>query len=229
MLNNFVTYVRVSTDKQGVSGLGLEAQEQAVNSYISKQHNANLLSQFTEVETGTRKGIRPQLAQALALCKQQKATLVIAKLDRLARNVAFIANLMEANVDFVALDIPNANKLTLHVMAAMAELEADRISQRTKEALQQAKKRGKVLGNPQNLVPKYMELGRENAAKARKNDAKTYADSVFPTIFRLKSAHYSLSKIATHLNTTQIPSASGKLGVWDARKVQNVINWAQEV
>ncbi len=127
----YVAYYRVSTDRQGQSGLGLEAQRKAVMDYLN---GGTLLDSFTEVESG-RRNDRPELAKALDLCRRKKATLVIAKLDRLARNVAFIANLMDANVDLVAVDMPQANRLTLHIMAAMAEHEAQAVSQRTKAAL----------------------------------------------------------------------------------------------
>ncbi len=141
---NYVAYYRVSTVRQGQSGLGLEAQRKAVTDHLNGA-KWTLLDTFTEVESG-RRNDRPELAKALDLCRRRKATLVIAKLDRLARNVAFIANLMEANVDLVAVDMPQANRLTLHIMAAMAEHEAQAVSQRTKAALQAAKDRGRKLG-----------------------------------------------------------------------------------
>lgn len=227
MLNNlFVPYYRLSRESKNGNNLGLEVQQDLIAAYVNRIPEGKLLQEFQEVETGTRKGKRPQLRAALQLCKETGATLVIAKLDRLARNVAFIANLMEANVDFVALDIPNASKLTLHIYAAMAEFEADRISQRTKEALARLKAQGKQLGNPQNLVPQYKAFGRENAALNRKQDAQMFADRLFPMINRLRMAKYSLSGVAKHLNEAKIASSTGKMGVWDARKVQNVLNWA---
>ncbi len=131
---NYVAYYRVSTERQGQSGLGLDAQRKAVMDHLN---GGTLLDTFTEVESG-RRNDRPELAKALDLCRRRKATLVIAKLDRLARNIAFIANLMEANVELVAVDMPQANRLTLHIMAAMAEHEAQAVSQRTKAALQAA-------------------------------------------------------------------------------------------
>jgi DNA invertase Pin-like site-specific DNA recombinase len=122
----FVAYYRVSTDRQGRSGLGLEAQREAVRSYVA-QHLGEVLDEFTEVETGKRSD-RPELAAALDACRRQKATLVIAKLDRLARNMAFVANLMEGRADFVAVDMPNADRFTIHIFAALAEEEGRRIS-----------------------------------------------------------------------------------------------------
>src|SRR6478672_9282933 len=136
----FIAYYRVSTAQQGRSGLGLDAQQAAVLAYLNGGSWA-LLEEFTEIESGKRSD-RPQLAAALAACRLHKATLVIAKLDRLARNVAFVSALMEAGVEFVAVDFPQANRLTIHILAAVAEHEASMISARTKAALAAAKARG---------------------------------------------------------------------------------------
>jgi DNA invertase Pin-like site-specific DNA recombinase len=121
-MTTYIAYYRVSTDKQGHNGLGLDAQRQSVATYCAGR--GTTIAEFTEIESG-RKTERPQLAQALATYRQQRATLVIARLDRLARNVAFIANLMESGVDFVAVDMPEANRLTIHILAAVAEHERD--------------------------------------------------------------------------------------------------------
>src|SRR6516162_418624 len=142
----FVSYLRVSTVRQGKSGLGLEAQRKAVRDYLDGG-NWQLVQEFVEVESG-RHSERPQLAAALAACKKHKARLVIAKLDRLSRNLAFIATLMESGVEFIAADMPFANKLTIHILAAVAEHEREAISERTKAALAAAKARGTRLGNP---------------------------------------------------------------------------------
>src|SRR5215475_7045994 len=151
-----VSYIRVSTARQGESGLGLEAQRAAVEAF-ARQHGGTIVASFVEVETGKRSD-RPELAKALEAARKGKATLLIAKLDRLARNVAFIANLMDSGVDFLACDQPFASRLTLHILAAVAEDEARRISDRTKAALQAAKARGTRLGAPNC---------RETVAKAR--------------------------------------------------------------
>lgn len=148
-MRRYVAYYRVSTVRQGVSGLGLEAQQETVRRYLSGV-GGELLTEFTEVETA--KGYlalarRPQLRAGLGLCQAQGAVLLIAKLDRLARNVRFVAELMESRVKFVACDMPEANDLTIHIMAAFAEHEAKRISERTREALARAKARGVQLGN----------------------------------------------------------------------------------
>jgi DNA invertase Pin-like site-specific DNA recombinase len=141
----FVSYLRVSTDRQGERGYGIEAQRRAVADYLDGG-NWQLLGEFVEVESGKRND-RPELAKALAACKKHKATLVIAKLDRLARNVAFIANLMDGKVDFVCCDMPQATRLTIHVLAAVAEHEREMIAARTKAGLAAAKARGVKLGN----------------------------------------------------------------------------------
>jgi DNA invertase Pin-like site-specific DNA recombinase len=142
----FVTYYRVSTQRQGASGLGLDAQREAVRQFLNGG-DWDVVGDFVEVESGRKTDEqRPELAKALAECKRQGARLLVAKLDRLARNVHFVSGLMQAGVKFVAVDLPEANDLTIHVMAAFAEHEAKRISQRTKDALTAAKARGVILG-----------------------------------------------------------------------------------
>ena len=157
----FVAYLRVSTDKQGRSGLGLEAQRAAVAAHVDGTRG-QIVSEFVEVESGRRKD-RPQLAAALDACRALRAILVIAKLDRLARNVAFVSNLMESGVEFVAADMPTVNRLTIHILAAVAEEEARMISARTKAALAAAKARGVRLGNPQLLARDPVLAARTNA------------------------------------------------------------------
>ncbi len=140
----FVSYLRVSTQRQGHSGLGIEAQRSAVHQYLA-QHAGTLLREFVEVESGSAKA-RPILVQSISLCRSRKAVLLIAKLDRLARNVAFVSSLMESGVEFVAVDAPYANRLMIHILAAFAEHERTLISERTKAALAAAKARGVRLG-----------------------------------------------------------------------------------
>src|SRR3954468_203058 len=156
----WVAYYRVSTAKQGASGLELDAQREAVADYLNGC-NWTLAAEFVEVESGKRND-RPELAKALATCRRTRATLVIAKLGRLARTVAFVSNLMEAGVEFVAVDFPTANRLTIHILAAVAEHEREIISARTKAALAAAKARGTKLGNP-NLTDDARAKGREAA------------------------------------------------------------------
>jgi len=142
---DFIAYYRVSTDRQGASGLGLDAQRQAVAGFIG---TGQLVAEFTEIESGRRHTNRPQLLAALAECRKRRAALLIARLDRLARNVAFIAALMENGTDFIACDMPQASRLTIHILAAVAEHEREMISTSTKAALAEAKRRGTTLGNP---------------------------------------------------------------------------------
>src|SRR5918995_6882481 len=145
----YVSYLRVSTDRQGRSGLGLEAQRKAVEDYLNGGR-WQVLAEFVEVESGKRED-RPKLAEALALCRLHGATLVIAKLDRLSRDAHFLLGLQKAGVRFVAADMPEANEMVVGIMAVVAQAERKMISARTKAALAAAKARGKRLGNPENL------------------------------------------------------------------------------
>jgi len=176
----WVSYLRVSTDKQGKSGLGLEAQRKAVADFLNGGR-WELLQEFVEVESGKRND-RPQLAEALSICKKHKAKLVIAKLDRLARNVNFVSGLMETGVEFVAADMPFANKLTIHILAAVAEHEREAISARTKAALAAAKARGVKLGGPK------LRQAQRNGAITNKVKADTFAANVLPVIEKIKAS-----------------------------------------
>jgi DNA invertase Pin-like site-specific DNA recombinase len=220
-IRRFVAYYRVSTAKQGASGLGLEAQQEAVHAYLNGG-GWKLVDEFTEVESG-KKNDRPELANALAAARAHGATLVIAKLDRLARNVAFISNLMEAGVDFVAVDFPQANRLTVHILAAVAEHEAAMISARTKAALAAAKARGVQLGGYAPLSVEAAAKGRAagRAAYARKADTKA-ADLV--TIIKSIQAEgiAAATGIAKAMNDRDIPTPSGR-GKWQAVTVQRVL------
>lgn len=211
-MSQFVAYYRVSTDKQGKSGLGLDAQRQAVASFVA--HRGEILAEFTEIESG-RKNDRPQLAEALALCRRHRATLVIARLDRLARNVNFISGLMESRVDFVAVDMPEANRLTIHILAAVAEHEREMISKRTKAAMQIAKARGTRLGNP-NPAP-----AAQQAVKALKAKTAEYHATVKPLIRELRQQGMSLSAIAAELSRRNVPTARG--GLWYPATVKNIL------
>lgn len=205
----------------------MEAQKESISRFIENK-NATLLKEYIEVETATRKGNnRPQLKEALATAAQSKATLVIAKLDRLTRNVYFIAGLMESKVDFIALDLPEANRLTIHIMAAFAEHEAERISERTKAALAARKARGLPLGNPQNLKPEYSQLSREQAALARQEDAKAFASKMNPTLSFFLQNNYSLNKIAAEMNRLEFSTPAGLIGKWTATTVKNCLAWTK--
>jgi len=209
MEGHFVAYYRVSTDRQGRSGLGIEAQQEAVRRFLNGGSWA-LAGEFTEVETG-RRNDRPQLERALAACRRKKAKLVIAKLDRLSRNLAFIATLMDAGVEFIAVDNPHANKLTLHILAAVAEHEREMIAARTKAALQVAKARGTRLGRngSDKLAPSYRAAAMERAR------------SYMPVITEMMKNGLSARGIARELEARKIPTPNG--GRWHAATALRVI------
>jgi DNA invertase Pin-like site-specific DNA recombinase len=197
-MSAFVAYYRVSTDRQGDSGLGLEAQRAAVARFT---HGASLLSEFQEVESGKRHTNRPQLAAALDTCRRDKATLVIARLDRLARNVHFISGLMESGVDFVAVDMPQANPLTIHILAAVAEHEREAISQRTKAALGAAKQRGTQLGNPR---------WQDSIQEARSARNPVPLSPALLTIMQNRRAEgWALRRIASEMNELGLKTPRG--------------------
>lgn len=218
-MNKFVAYYRVSTAKQGASGLGLEAQRMAVADYL-KQTGGDLMAEITEVESGTRND-RPKLAEALAACRVHKAVLVIAKLDRLARNAAFLLSLRDGGVEFVAVDMPTANRLTVGIMALVAEDEAERISARTKAALAAAKARGVKLGNPANLSNRMTGSARGNERKAALAD-KRAADLLSVVDDIRKAGATSLRAIAAELNTRSITTPRG--GAWSAAQVMRLLD-----
>jgi|WetSurMetagenome_2_1015567.scaffolds.fasta_scaffold00085_13 DNA invertase Pin-like site-specific DNA recombinase len=198
MERGFVAYMRVSTERQGRSGLGLDAQRAAIVGYI-KAGQGKVSAEFVEVESG-KQDARPQLINALTACKRYGAILIIAKLDRLARNVAFIAALMQSGVEFIAVDMPQANKLTIHLMAAVAEHEREAISARTKAALEQTKLHGVRLGNPQGLRPDAAEKGRIVSALVRTRKSREYAEQFRPIIVAYKDAGLSLRAIARRMS-----------------------------
>jgi DNA invertase Pin-like site-specific DNA recombinase len=223
MKPKLIAYRRVSTAKQGASGLGLEGQEAAVTDY-ARAAGGGVLRAYTEVETGKRSD-RPELARALADCKRSKAVLIIAKLDRLARNVHFLSGLMEAGVEFVCCDMPSANRLTLHIMAAVAEDEAKRISERTKTALAAYKARGGVLGSARPGA--YRLTGGANAAAARRagevsraHAQAAYAD-LAPAIATMRIEGLSLRQIAGRLNAEGHTTRQGK--AWSGVQVWRVM------
>lgn len=207
-----IPYYRVSTDRQGISGLGLDAQRLAVKEYAAR-FNLELTDEFTEVESGTLNK-RPVLNMALERCKQSKAILLIAKLDRLGRNIVFIATLMESDVEFIAVDNPDANKLMLHIMAAFAEYERDQISQRTKAALAEAKKRGVKLG----------EHGANVLSKKNKQQAIDFAMKMKPKIEKLKSEGYTTTRaLVKELNRRKISTYQGKGAKWHIQSVHKLL------
>jgi DNA invertase Pin-like site-specific DNA recombinase len=210
-MTKFIAYYRVSTDRQGSSGLGLEAQRAAVSKYIGE--NVLLEAEFTEIESGKSK-TRPELMKALAECKRKKAILIIAKLDRLSRNLHFISGLMESGVEFIACDVPSANRMMLQILAVFAEHEREMISKRTKEALAAAKARGTRLGNPNPYAASL--IGRMIV----KEEAGNFAISIKPIVEPLRSQGLSLGQIAKELNSRGLKTARG--GSWHPSTVRNI-------
>jgi DNA invertase Pin-like site-specific DNA recombinase len=213
----FVSYLRVSTARQGRSGLGLEAQRQAVADFLASGSWRHV-AEFVEVESGARE-TRPRLADALALCRIHGATLVIAKLDRLSRDAAFLLNLQKAGVRFVATDMPEANELVVGIMAVVAQAERNMISARTKAALAAAKARGVKLGNPSNL--RNQALGAARASDARTRRSLARAADLAPILAEVRAAGAaSLRQVAVALNARGIPAARG--GAWTAMQVRRI-------
>jgi len=205
----YVVYKRVSTDKQGRSGLGLEAQQTLVEPYMSR-----VIATYTEVESG-KDDRRPQLAAALAHCKREGAAILIAKIDRLSRNAAFLFTLRDSGVEIVAADMPSAGTLEFGIRAVFAQHEREEISRRTKAALAEAKRRGVKLGCPDP---------RRNGAKtaaARRAKTDAVAGRVMPIIMSLRDGGKSYAAIAANLNTARIPSSMG--GEWHATSVRNLL------
>lgn len=224
MTVSFVTYLRVSTERQGQSGLGLEAQRAAVAAHV--RGRGEVVAEFVEVESGKRAD-RPELARALSEAKRAGAVLIIAKLDRLARNVAFIANLLESGVEIAAADMPEANRFLLHVMAAVAEHEAQAISDRTRAALAAAKARGVALGwSMPERKEEQRRASRKGAAKNAEN-ACMHAANVLPIIRQIAAGGASLRQIADELNTRGIKTARG--GLWYATTVRNIMARDNEI
>lgn len=209
--SGLVAYYRVSTDKQGITGLGMEAQQEAVRRWAALS-DRKIIAEFVEVESGTNSK-RPQLALALSHARRCKAALCVAKLDRLSRNVTFLSTLMDSGAEFVACDNPHANRLTLHILAAVAEDESRRISERTKAALAAYKARGGVLGGsrPESTgIPTEAALtGRQAGSRANRDRAvMEYASEA--TIARgMVDAGSSLQSVADHLNANGHRTVSG--------------------
>jgi DNA invertase Pin-like site-specific DNA recombinase len=209
MEGRFIAYYRVSTEQQGRSGLGLEAQQKAVTDYLNGG-NWSVIAEFTEVETGKRND-RPELERALGACRKQKAKLVIAKLDRLSRNLAFIAALMDSGIEFIGVDNPHANRLTLHILAAVAQHEREMIAARTKAALQASKARGTRLGRN----------GAENLAPAYRVAAMERARAFAPIIAECAAKGMSARAIARELEARKVSTPKG--GAWHAATVLRIM------
>jgi DNA invertase Pin-like site-specific DNA recombinase len=219
-----VAYFRVSTLGQGQSGLGLEAQQAAVKQYVGT--DGIIAATFTEVESG-RNSDRPQLARAIAECRRRRAVLVIAKLDRLSRNVRFIAGLLESDVEVVACDMPSANKFMLHVMSAIAQHEAEMISKRTKDALAAARARGVVLGGSRSHAFTCIERRKGSAlgVATRRADSQRHAAEIAPVIADLRAEGCTtLQALADGLNARGMPTVRGK--AWQPMQVVRIIQRA---
>ncbi len=226
-VQKIIPYYRVSTAKQGRSGLGLEGQEAAVAAFVQTR-GCDVLATYQEIESGKRAD-RPQLAKALAHAKRSKAVLVVAKLDRLARNVAFLSRLMESGVEFIAIDLEHANRLTIHILSAVAEGEAKAISDRTKVALQAAKVRGTKLGSArpghwdgreQARLEGSAKGAKVSAAVRAKAAAEAYVDLI-PQMKQLQSEGHSLRAIAETLNAAGHTTRRGK--AWNQTQVSRVL------
>jgi DNA invertase Pin-like site-specific DNA recombinase len=217
-MQKFVSYLRVSTQKQGASGLGLEAQRAAVQAHVADR--GELVAEFVEIESG-KNNARPELQRALQEAKRKGAVLVIAKLDRLARNVAFIATLLESGADIEAADLPHANRFVMHIMAAVAEQEAAAISARTKAALQAAKARGVALGAANPKVRNALQAAQGRAIETRKAKADAHAATVRAILEDYQRKGMSLRAMAEELNRLGMPTARG--GNWYAATVRNAL------
>ena len=214
MNGKFVAYYRVSTIKQGMNGLGMESQKEFIKNYLNGG-KWELIGEFAEVESGKNDN-REELQKAVALCRKRKATLVIAKLDRLARNAAFLLNLRDSGVDFVAVDMPHADKFTVGIMALVAEKERDLISQRTKDGLAAAKRRGIKLGNPNPAK------AIQCALEANVKRANRYAENLLPVVREIQGAGVAtLRGIANCLNVRGFKTPRG--GAFAAQSVKNLL------
>lgn len=219
----WISYLRVSTKKQGKSGLGLEAQRHAVEQFLNGG-SWSLIKEVVEVETGKRSD-RPQLEEAIKACRAYGAKLVIAKLDRLSRNAHFLLGLEKAGVDFVAADMPYANRLTVGVMALVAEQEGLAISKRTKDALAAAKRRGVVLGGDRGVTP--TARARKLATEAVQQRAKSRASDLGPIVRELQAAgRVSLRALADGLNEKDIKTPRG--GPWQPQQVARLLGHLAE-
>lgn len=204
----YVAYLRVSTQKQGYSGLGLEGQKQIILNYLSHK---NPIAEYIEIESGrkTDKG-RPKLKEALELCRKTGAKLIVAKLDRLARNVAFLSQLLESDVDIVFCDFPQANKMVLHILAAISQYEAELIATRTKQALAAKKAKGCTLGNPEHLIGKLDEAVAKsvetNKRKAEENPNNKRAAAMLKV---LAKEGRTLQEMADYLNEQGFTTSKG--------------------
>ncbi len=204
-MKKYVSYYRVSTQQQGNSGLGLEAQKRIVKNFLSSDDI--LVEEYEEIESG-KKNDRPQLLKAIKRCQDDSAILLIAKLDRLSRNASFIFTLKDAKIDFVCVDMPEANSVTIGIMAVLAQDERERTSQRTKAALAELKRRGVKLGSPQNLTKEARTKAKQaTILKALSNVNNRKATAL---IVSLRKDHLSYRKIAQQLHESGFKTSENK-------------------
>lgn len=219
-MKKIIGYMRVSTKTQGDSGLGLKAQEEAILRY-AKRTDSQVVEMLTEIESGT-KGKRPILDKAIGLCKKEKSTLVVSKLDRLYRNLKFVTILMDSGIEFTALDLPEASRLTIHIFAAIAEHEASMISQRTKAALDQKKKQGYKLGKPENFSNEARAKGRTKAMQnTLENENNKKATQL---IMLLRSGGMCFNEIVNKLNESGFKASRGG----EFSKIQAIRLWYRQ-
>jgi DNA invertase Pin-like site-specific DNA recombinase len=207
-MKNAIAYYRVSTERQGKSGLGLEAQQTAVKNYCAA-NDYTVVMEIQEVKSSRKH--RPALQNALTCCKKMKATLIVARLDRLGRDVEEIAGIVKSNVDLIVTDNPHANRFTIHILAAVAEEQRRTISENTKSALQAAKRRGKILGN----------YGKKLSQK-NKRHADSFAESIYPIIQNIQDVGItSFREIKDELNKRNVRTRTG--GRWHKTSVYNIM------
>ena len=220
-----VASYKVSTRQQARSGLGLLAQQDGIRRYVAA-NRCKVLAELTEVESGRDNG-RPKLAEALWFCRVYNAKLVIARLDRLARSTAMIAGLMKSGVDFVAADMPLANRFTIHILAAVAEYEARLISERTKAAFTAAKARGRKFGNPDPSTHRFSDAARKAQVRAIREKAKTRALDYLPLLCELRDRGETVHGIALQLTEMHIETPRGR-AIWRDRMVARLFEYAGE-
>ena len=219
-MRRYVAYYRVLTGRQQLSGLGIDAQREAVQKF-ARDNSGQLIAEFSETSSG-RKNSRPQLNEAIRICRVFRAVLIIARLDRLARNVEMIASLMESGLEFVAADFPHANRFTIHILAAVAEYESKLNSERVKLVHAQAKQRGVKLGQYRSdAIRRFHPICRSASNRARKEKALSRARDLAPIIWKLKATGKTWSEIAAEMNSLGI--ATPKRGSWYSSAIKRIV------
>ena len=218
----YVIYYRVSTKRQGRSGLGLRGQKNAVLAFLNGS-KSRIVAEYTEIESGKRDD-RPQFLKAVKSAQENDATLLVAKLDRLSRDLHFVTGLQKEGIDFTACDMPDANRLTINIMAAMAQQEREMISERTKTALSAAKAKGRKLGASNRKIKKALRAGGwKNSIKTRRERALRFAENLRPKIEKLRIKEgKSRGEIVEHFNDYSVPAPMG--GGWSPSQLRRVMD-----